>query len=154
VEVSALLEQALAAVRSAAEQAGVQLEAREEPLGQPLVADRERLGLALQNLLANAIRHTQRGGKVTLLAAPAEGGEVRFSVQDTGEGIAPEYLSRVFDRFFRVPGGQGGGAGLGLSIVKDVAEAHGGTVGVESVPGQGSTFWLTVPATARAPGKG
>ncbi len=148
VDVAALLEQALAGVRSAAEQAGVKLEARAEPGSAPLVADRERLELALQNLLSNAVRHTTRGGSVSLLAAPSEDG-VRFSVSDTGEGVAPEYLPRLFDRFFRVPGGHGGGAGLGLSIVKDVAEAHGGTVGVESVPGQGSTFWLSVPATAR-----
>ncbi len=148
VDVAALLEQALAGVRSSAEQAGVKLEARVEPGSAPLVADRERLELALQNLLSNAVRHTARGGSVSLLAAPSEDG-VRFSVSDTGEGIAPEYLPRLFDRFFRVPGGHGGSAGLGLSIVKDVAEAHGGTVGVESVPGQGSTFWLSVPATAR-----
>ncbi|MGO8969356.1 MAG: ATP-binding protein [Myxococcaceae bacterium] len=148
VDVPALLEKALAGVRSSAEQAGVQLEARAEPGSELLVADRERLELALQNLLSNAVRHTARGGSVTLLASSSEEG-VRFSVSDTGEGVAPEYLPRLFDRFFRVPGGRRGGAGLGLSIVKDVAEAHGGTVGAESVPGQGSTFWLSVPATAR-----
>ena len=153
VDVPALLEQALAAVRSAAEQGDVQLEAQAEALAEPLVADRERLGLALQNLLSNAVRHTSRGGRVVLRAAPDEAG-VRFSVQDTGEGIAAEYLPRLFDRFFRVPGGHGGSAGLGLSIVKDVAEAHGGTVGVESTPGQGSTFWFTVPATPRGAGGG
>ncbi len=151
VDVTALVEQALADVRSAAGQGGVQLEGQAETLAEPLVADRERLALALQNLLSNAIRHTARGGSVMLRAAPDEAG-VRFSVQDTGEGIPPEYLPRLFDRFFRIPGGKGGSAGLGLSIVKDVAEAHGGTVGVESVPGQGSTFWLTVPASARGAG--
>ncbi len=151
LEVVPLLEQALAAVRSAAEQAGVHLEARAEPGSEALVADRERLALALQNLLSNAIRHTARGGSVTLLAARTDDG-VRFSVQDTGQGISAEYLPRVFDRFFRVPGRPGGGAGLGLSIVKDVAEAHGGTVGVQSVPGEGSTFWLAIPTTAGAAG--
>jgi len=151
VDVPALLEQALSDVRSAAEQGGVQLESHAEMLTESLVADRERLALALQNLLSNAIRHTGRGGSVVLRATPDEAG-VRFSVQDTGEGIPPEYVSRLFDRFFRVPGGRGGSAGLGLSIVKDVAEAHGGTVGVDSVPGQGSTFWLTVPAAPRDAG--
>ena len=97
--------------------------------------------------MSNAIRHTSAGGSVRLVATPDEGG-LRFSAEDTGEGIAPEYLPRLFDRFFRVPGGRGGSAGLGLSIVKDVAEAHGGTVGVKSVPGEGSTFWLTVPKSA------
>jgi two-component system, NtrC family, sensor histidine kinase KinB len=148
VEVSPLLEQALAGVRSAAEQGGVKLDMHLEPGAESLVADKERLALALQNLLSNAVRHTSSGGSVTLSAAPDEEG-LRFSVRDTGEGIAPEYLPRLFDRFFRVPGGHGGSAGLGLSIVKDVAEAHGGRAGAESVLGRGSTFWLTVPTAAR-----
>jgi two-component system, NtrC family, sensor histidine kinase KinB len=148
LEVSTLLENALAGVRSAAEQAGVKLTAHAEPGSESLVADKERLGLALQNLLSNAVRHTSSGGSVTLTAAQDEEG-MRFSVKDTGQGVAAEYLPRLFDRFFRVPGGGGGSAGLGLSIVKDVAEAHGGRVGVESVLGKGSTFWLTVPAATR-----
>jgi len=150
LDVKDLLEQALAGVRSAAEQAGVKLAVQLEPGSESLVADRERLGLALQNLLSNGVRHTASGGSVSLSAARDEDG-VRFSVKDTGEGIAPEHLPRLFDRFFRVPGGHGGSAGLGLSIVKDVAEAHGGTVGVESIPGAGSTFWLNVPNAARGP---
>jgi two-component system, NtrC family, sensor histidine kinase KinB len=149
LDVSTLLEQALGGVRSAAEQAGVKLAAQVDAGSETLVADKERLALALQNLLSNAIRHTANGGTVTLRAAEDEDG-MRFSVKDTGQGIAPEYLPRLFDRFFRVPGATGGSAGLGLSIVKDVAEAHGGRVGVESVPGQGSTFWLTVPSAAPA----
>ncbi len=156
LDVSTLLEQALGDVRGAAEQAGVKLAAQVGPGSETLVADKERLALALQNLLSNAIRHTANGGTVTLRAAEDEEG-MRFSVKDTGQGIAPEYLPRLFDRFFRVPGATGGSAGLGLSIVKDVAEAHGGRVGVESVPGQGSTFWLTVPsagpAASRPPAK-
>jgi two-component system, NtrC family, sensor histidine kinase KinB len=152
LDVSTLLEQALGGVRSAAEQAGVKLATHLKPGSETLVADKERLALALQNLLSNAIRHTADGGTVTLTAAEDEDG-VRFSVKDTGEGIAPEYLPRLFDRFFRVPGATGGSAGLGLSIVKDVAEAHGGRVGVESVPGHGSTFWLTVPSAGPAPSR-
>jgi two-component system, NtrC family, sensor histidine kinase KinB len=152
LDVSTLLEQALGGVRSAAEQAGVTLATEVKPGSETLVADKERLALALQNLLSNAIRHTTDGGTVTLTAAEGEDG-MRFSVKDTGEGIAPEYLPRLFDRFFRVPGATGGSAGLGLSIVKDVAEAHGGRVGVESVPGHGSTFWLTVPSAGPAPSR-
>jgi NtrC-family two-component system sensor histidine kinase KinB len=150
VDVKALVEQALSDVRTAAEQAGVKLSFEVEPGSESLVADRERLGLALQNLLSNAVRHTASGGTVSLEARQDDDG-VRFSVKDTGEGIAKEYLPRLFDRFFRVPGGHGGSAGLGLSIVKDVAEAHGGTVGAESIPGRGSTFWLQVPAATRGP---
>ena len=152
VLLSDLLEQVLAGARGAAEQAGVRLESGVEGSMQ-VIADRERLALALQNLVSNAIRHTPADGEVSVRAASGDG-VVRFSVRDTGEGIAPEHQPRLFDRFFRVPGGRGGSAGLGLSIVKDVAEAHGGTVGVESAPGAGSTFWLTVPATVpgTAPG--
>jgi two-component system, NtrC family, sensor histidine kinase KinB len=145
VDVRALIEHALIEVRNAADQAGIHLEAQVEPGSEALVADRDRLALALQNLLSNAIRHTPPGGSVTLVASSTDEG-IRLSVRDTGEGIAAEYLPRLFDRFFRVPGGRGGSAGLGLSIVKDVAEAHGGTVGAESVPGAGSTFWLTIPS--------
>jgi signal transduction histidine kinase len=70
---------------------------------------------------------------------------MRFEVSDTGEGIAPEYHSRVFDKFFRVPDSRGGGVGLGLSICREVVEAHGGEIGVQSRPGQGSTFWFCLP---------
>jgi len=150
VDTPALLDQAQAGLRTTAADAGVTLESHVEPGGESLVADRERLALALQNLLSNAIRHTPRGGSVSLVAAPSDG-SVRFSVRDTGEGIAQEHLPRVFDRFFQVPGAKGGNAGFGLSIVKDVAEAHGGTVGVESAPGAGSLFWLTVPARPPVP---
>jgi two-component system, NtrC family, sensor histidine kinase KinB len=151
VEVQGLLKEALEGVRTAAEQAGVKLTAEAAPGSESLVADRERLALALQNLLSNAVRHTGPGGLVSLTAKPSDGG-VRLSVKDTGEGIAPEHLPRLFDRFFRVPNGRGGSAGLGLSIVKDVAEAHGGLVGVQSAPGEGSTFWLSVPGATRGKG--
>jgi two-component system, NtrC family, sensor histidine kinase KinB len=149
VHIADLLEQVVASARSAAEQAGVGLTSVVEGSTE-VTADRERLGLALQNLVSNAIRHTPAGGEVSVRAASGDGA-VRFSVRDTGEGIAPEHQPRLFDRFFRVPGGRGGSAGLGLSIVKDVAEAHGGTVGVESAPGAGSTFWVTVPETVPGP---
>ena len=72
---------------------------------------------------------------------------MRFEVVDTGDGIDPKWFPTLFDRFFRVPGSKrGSGVGLGLYICKEIVEAHGGTIGVESEPGHGSVFWFTLPA--------
>ncbi|GAB5534855.1 MAG: ATP-binding protein [Rubricoccaceae bacterium] len=103
---------------------------------------------ALVNLLDNALRHTPAGGTVEVEVARADGGTVSVAVRDSGEGIAPEVVSRVFERFVRADESRpssGGGAGLGLAIVKRIAELHGGSVRVESVLGSGSTFTLTLP---------
>ena len=70
---------------------------------------------------------------------------MRFEVADTGEGIPPEHQERIFEKFFRVPGAPGGGVGLGLYIAREIVQAHGGEIGVESAPGRGSTFWFTLP---------
>jgi signal transduction histidine kinase len=111
-----------------------------------VAASTERLLHALGNLLDNAVTYTDRGGKINLSAIPSNG-HVVFTVSDTGIGIPPEYLSHVFERFFRVPGrSRGGGTGLGLAIAREIVAAHGGTVACESVPGVGSTFRLTLPA--------
>jgi two-component system, OmpR family, sensor kinase len=109
--------------------------------------DAERLRQALANLVDNALRHTGAGGSVTL-SATREDGQVAIAVEDTGSGIAPEHLPRLFDRFYRVDrprSRSGGGTGLGLAIVKYVAEAHGGSVGVESELGRGSRFTVRLP---------
>jgi signal transduction histidine kinase len=106
--------------------------------------DRERIDLVLSNLVANALRHTPRGGSVDVTAVEGEG-SVRFEVKDTGSGIPPEYQDRVFEKFFRVPGAPAGGVGLGLYLSREVIEAHGGRIGLESAPGVGSRFWFTIP---------
>ena len=115
-------------------------------------ADAARLTQVLNNLLANALRHTPASGRVTLAAeALAQG--VQLSVADTGEGIAPDDLARVFDRFYRGDKARArgsGGSGLGLAITKALVEAMGGTVGVTSQVGAGSTFAITLPP-ARSP---
>jgi signal transduction histidine kinase len=81
--------------------------------------------------------------------AAADGATVRFSVEDSGEGIPAEHLPRIFERFYRVPGRSAAdGAGLGLAIAKDILEAHGGTISAQSRPGEGSTFTFTLPAAA------
>ncbi|PAP77627.1 sensor histidine kinase [Rubrivirga marina] len=125
------------------------------PAGLPTVeADGARLVRALSNLLDNARRHTPSGGSVRL-GAGAEAGRVVLAVADTGEGIAPDVLEHVFERYYRGEGPRtrGTGTGLGLAIARAVAEAHGGTLAVESVPGEGATFRLSLPISpARSPG--
>jgi NtrC-family two-component system sensor histidine kinase KinB len=107
-------------------------------------ADMTRIGHVFGNLLSNAIKHTPAGGNITL-SARGEEKSVRFSISDTGKGIPSKYLPRVFEQFFRVPDqGTETGAGLGLAIVKEIVRAHGGTVGVESQEGKGSTFTFTL----------
>jgi two-component system sensor histidine kinase BaeS len=127
---------------------GVALEAGAE--GDVVVlADRLRLEQAVQNLAANALRHTPRGGHVQL-SAGRDGGRVVLRVRDTGEGIAAEHLPHVFDRFYKADASRaesrGSGSGLGLSIVKAIVERHAGTIGVNSAPGQGTAFEIVLPA--------
>lgn len=121
-----------------------------EDCGQ-LRADRSQIGRVLTNLISNAIRHTQKGGSVTVRALPAQD-EVTFQVEDTGEGIPPEYLKRVFERFVQVPGATQGGAGLGLSIAQSIVRAHGGWMNVKSEVGKGSVFSFTLPRDPSAAG--
>jgi two-component system phosphate regulon sensor histidine kinase PhoR len=108
----------------------------------PVLADRSRLEQVLVNLLDNAIKYTPEGGRITI-SARGEGEMVRVTVSDTGVGIPPKDLPRIFERFYRVDAARSreqGGTGLGLSIVKHIVQLHGGTVAVESVPEKGSTF--------------
>jgi signal transduction histidine kinase len=153
VRARALLEEAAAAAREAAAGAGLALTVRSGASGEEVLADAERMALVLSNLVSNALRHTERGGTVTLSALPT-GDRVRFEVADSGEGIPAEYLDRIFDRFFSVPGRRAGGVGLGLYLVREIVAAHGGEVGVRSTPGEGSCFWFTLPlaTTSAAPG--
>jgi signal transduction histidine kinase len=110
--------------------------------------DAVRLKQAVINLLDNAIKYNQPGGRVTIGAKRLDGNIV-IEVKDSGIGISPEDLKRVFDRFFRVEKSRSraaGGSGLGLAIVKKIAEDHGGRVEAESIIGEGSTFRLVLPA--------
>jgi signal transduction histidine kinase len=107
-------------------------------------ADASQINRVLLNLLNNAIRHTPAGGAITVSASMV-GKQLLFRVKDTGSGIPAEYLPKIFDRFVQVPGATRGGAGLGLSIVKTIVEAHGGTISVSSDPGQGSAFQFSLP---------
>jgi len=109
--------------------------------------DKDLLLQLLLNLLDNAVKHTGEGGDVTI-GWGTSGNRVRLYVRDTGVGMAPEHLPRIFDRFYRIDTARSrsaGGVGLGLSICRWIAEAHGGSLSVESSPGQGSTFTLSLP---------
>ncbi len=107
--------------------------------------DAQRLEQVLVNLIHNAVKFTRPGGEVVLCAETADGG-VRFAVRDTGTGIPADEVSRIFERFYRVDKSRAGsGTGLGLSIAKHIIEAHQGKIWAESVEGQGSTFYFTIP---------
>jgi signal transduction histidine kinase len=111
-----------------------------------VLVDRQRIGHVFANLITNAVKHSPSGGRILLRATRAEEGWVQFSVSDEGPGIPAEYQSRIFDRFFRVPGQSKTGAGLGLSIAREITLAHGGRISVDSSPGQGATFYIVLRA--------
>jgi PAS domain S-box-containing protein len=140
----ALIRSAMEAVASQAEAKGVHLETNVPDALPDVRADRGQITRVLVNLLNNAVRHTPQGGHVRV-EAQAQDGRVTFAVADTGTGIPPDYLPRIFDRFVQVPGATRGGAGLGLSIARTIIQAHGGEITAQSEPGKGSTFTFTLP---------
>jgi signal transduction histidine kinase len=129
---------------------GITLELDIAPATPEILGDPGRLEQAVQNVAANAIRHTPAGGRVVLRASPRDGG-VSISVRDSGPGIPPEHLPRVFDRFYKVDAARANtavpsGSGLGLSIVRAIVETHGGTVTAANAPEGGAIFELRLPA--------
>jgi signal transduction histidine kinase len=115
----------------------------------PVHADRDRIDQVLGNLIGNAVRFTPEEGQIRV-GAERDGDRVRFSVADTGAGIDMADLPRVFDRFWQAKRSQKGGAGLGLAIARGIVAAHGGQMWVESEPGDGSTFFFTLPTAPSA----
>jgi signal transduction histidine kinase len=145
-----LISDTISSFQPQAEQKGVHLVGEVAGDVDPVLANPPRLQRILHNLVSNALRHTPADGTVALCAAP-EGEGVRVEVSDTGEGIATEDLPRVFERSFRgeqsrtrPEKGDTPGAGLGLAIARGLVEAHGGTMDVESEPGQGARFYFTL----------
>jgi signal transduction histidine kinase len=135
------VEQAIATVRPLAEEKGVTVEGHLPPdLPQP-VADGGRIQQVVVNLLDNGLRHTPAGGMLSVTAR-REDDSVVVSISDTGEGIPPDELPLIFERFRKR---HSSGRGLGLAIVRSILKAHGGEVGVNSQPGKGSTFWFRLP---------
>jgi signal transduction histidine kinase len=144
IAVSSLIETAVNAHRGQAEQKQLRIKGEPLPIGDEAVADPERIELVFSNLISNAIRYTPEGGLIQLRARRGDG-QVRFDVVDSGQGIPQEYQHAIFEKFFRVPGSPPGGAGLGLFIAKEIVEAHGGKMGLESLSGQGCDVWFTLP---------
>ena len=121
-----------------------------EPNNLELSADREKIRRVLVNLVANSVKFTPDGGTVTIEVKPDRDAHIRFSVSDTGPGIAEEHQIRIFEKFYQVshgPHGQVAATGLGLAFCRMAVEAHGGEIGVESELGNGATFWFTLPKT-------
>ncbi len=134
------------AVRSRAEEAGIEIATAIPDSLPPVIGDSEALKLLFLHLLDNAIKFSPNGGRVTVTVRE-EGSAVYGEVSDTGIGIAPEHHERIFDRFYQVDSSTTrayGGTGLGLAISRCIVEAHGGQIGVRSKPGQGSTFFFVL----------
>jgi two-component system, OmpR family, sensor histidine kinase BaeS len=142
-----LLERVAARHNLAAQQKGISLQVSTLPDIPPAVVDPERMVQVFDNLIGNALRYTPRGGQITL-HADAGDGTIQFQVSDNGSGIGPADLPYVFDRFYRADKSrqQNGESGLGLAIARSIVEAHGGTISIESQPGQGTAFMIIVPA--------
>jgi two-component system phosphate regulon sensor histidine kinase PhoR len=132
-------------LRPQAERAGLEFTVLLPPQIPPVLADADRARLALTNLVHNAVKFTPPGGRITVVAQP-DGEDVVFSVQDTGVGIPADDLPRIFERFYKADRARsGGGTGLGLAIARHLVQGHGGRIWAESVEGQGSKFYFTLP---------
>jgi two-component system sensor histidine kinase BaeS len=145
VDVASLFDRVAARHERELHQQGVQLESHVGPLAEQIVGDPDRLEQALQNLAANALRHTPDGGRITLSSAHETDG-IRLTVRDTGPGIPPEHLPLIFDRFYKADAARkaAGGSGLGLSIVKTIVERHGGTITARN--DGGAIFEIVLPS--------
>lgn len=154
IPLAPLVDAAVTALAPRAAEKGITLSVAVPDKLPPVMADPERIGQVLRNLLVNALTHTPEGGTITTSAALAEDPTyLAVTVADTGPGIPEDHLPHVFDRFYRADPSRTratGGAGLGLAIVRQLVVAHGGTVGVESEPGAGARFTFTLPVAGLA----
>ncbi|RYY59343.1 MAG: HAMP domain-containing protein [Chitinophagaceae bacterium] len=144
VNAEALVSAALSAVSSASRERGVRITTQIDPDLQDMEADAEKTGWVLNNFLTNAIKYSSDGGLVALTVHQEKEG-VQFTVTDNGPGIPAEFHSKVFDRFFKVPGSKTQGSGLGLAISKEFIEAQQGRIWFTSEVGSGSTFGFILP---------
>lgn len=145
---SDLISDTLESFSALAQRQGITLEGSAAPDVDPVCMDAPRIGRVLNNLVGNAIRHTPAGGRVQLRAR-REGARVEVLVADSGEGIRPEDIPHIFERFYRGEKSRSratGGAGLGLAIARGIVEAHGGEIRLESAPGQGTCFIFSIPS--------
>ncbi|HLN59966.1 MAG TPA: HAMP domain-containing sensor histidine kinase [Symbiobacteriaceae bacterium] len=153
LEMGALLDTLLVNLEPVAAAKEIRLTADVAPDLPPVQADPDRIRQVLVNLLSNALQYTPEGGSVTVTAGAANRA-VTVSIADTGPGIAPEDLPHVFNRFYRADKSRSratGGSGLGLAIVRSLVELHQGQITVESEPGRGTCFTVTLPAAKGGP---
>lgn len=141
---SQLVFDAVEGSRDFAETHGVRLVADVEDALPEVEVEEPQISHVFSNLITNAAKHSPRGEEVVVQARKRAGG-VRFAVIDKGRGIPSQYLSRVFDKFFRVPGEDRNGAGLGLSIAREIVRGHHGSIGAKSKTGEGSEFFFILP---------
>ena len=150
VSPAALIEDALPDLHSLAEAHDARLVAEIAPDLPEVTVDSRQIHHVFSNFVSNAARFSKAGDKI-VLSAKQVGKMVRFSVQDHGPGISKEFQSRVFERFFRIPGTEeSNGVGLGLAIAKEIVGSHGGSIGLHSTPGEGSEFYFDLPAAIRS----
>jgi two-component system, NtrC family, sensor histidine kinase KinB len=143
-DLESLARNAVEAARASAGQREVELRCEVLPGQGSVWVDGDRIALVFGNLLANALRHSPPGSTVHVRAVVTPE-TVRYEVADAGPGVPRELRAEVFEKYFQLPGSDSGAAGLGLFIAREIVTAHGGEIGVDSVPGRGSTFWFTVP---------
>jgi len=140
-----LIQRAADEMRDFVQARGISLITKIPPELPEVSVDLGQIDHVFSNFVSNAVKHTKPGGEIVIDAA-IHGPGIRFSVIDQGPGIPQEHQARVFERFFRVPGTEVSGAGLGLAIARELVAAQGGTIGVHSQPGQGSEFYFDLPA--------
>lgn len=140
VEPFLILERALKAITTAATEKNISFSITQN-VTDNIQADEEKTSWVLINLLTNAIKYSAENSTIQINIQQTEN-KVEFSVKDTGKGIPEEFLPKVFDRFFKVPGTEKTGTGLGLAISKEFIEAMGGTISAESKLKEGSRFWF------------
>jgi len=146
-----LVNSAVAASKDAADQYRVRLAPKLAEESLPMVAvEWQQISHVFSNLITNAVKHSPAGEEVVVKAEREDGG-IRFSVADKGPGISPKFQPYLFEKFYRVPGAERTGAGLGLSIAREIVRAHHGSIGVRSTPGQGSEFYFDIPFYEASP---
>ena len=143
VDLVAVVREAVEPLRDATPDHAIELEGPERL---PIRADAPRISQVITNFVTNAIKYSPAGSTVHV-RVDGDGSEARVSVRDEGQGIDPAMQRQVFERYFRTRAAQSSadGLGLGLFIAKHIVSAHAGRIGVDSTPGQGSTFWFTLP---------
>jgi signal transduction histidine kinase len=152
VNLRTLVEEALKPLRLQFREKGIQVETDISPTTPDVPGDQQQLSWVMTNLVSNALRYTPENGKV-IIHSEIENDSVRISVADSGRGIPADAIEMIFDKFVQVKqatDSMPGSVGLGLAIAKEVVEAHGGKIWVESIVGKGSTFHFTIPRSRGA----